>query len=346
MTGYLYSVIPFLRSPAGKAVLVILSASLLVFFVKENRERHHDKSETPSRQAIRPEVDLVRKPVTVSNRQNYSKFPLVVAESNSQPEPVIVETEPLRNRTVTFAHIEATPSITNPSDGAPSDNNPSKKSPSPGTLMLCKLVNEISSSQSNGPIIAILYRDVYKGKEILFPASSRIYGAVKEGSVNGRIESHSSWKLYTPRNQEVRFSGVAVSWEQISFHSSDNQSGLILGMVGYSRTSIGQMRGKAAVSSAGRALARAGRTGIRSLGSGRFIHNLDREILSAVTNEVFESSGGESKIVTSPAGQFFYILMTPSFTSSPAAHVATSGDFEPILNQRRQLKELIRQTTR
>lgn len=102
----------------------------------------------------------------------------------------------------------------------PPPTNAEKKRPAPpkrfipfGTLLKCKLVNTIDSSNLETPVIAILLEDVWQNGEKVIPANTLIHGTARPGRMRDRIAASGTWRLVWQDGRELAFNGIALDRE-------------------------------------------------------------------------------------------------------------------------------------
>lgn len=82
-----------------------------------------------------------------------------------------------------------------------------------GTLLKCKLVNTVDSSDIETPVIAILLEDVWQDGQLVVPANTLVHGMAKTGRVRDRIDASGTWRFVWQDGRELAFTGIALDRE-------------------------------------------------------------------------------------------------------------------------------------
>lgn len=82
-----------------------------------------------------------------------------------------------------------------------------------GTLLKCKLVNTVDSSNLETPVIAILLEDVWQNGELVIPANTLVHGTARAGRIRDRITASGTWRFVWQDGRELPFSGIALDRE-------------------------------------------------------------------------------------------------------------------------------------
>lgn len=82
-----------------------------------------------------------------------------------------------------------------------------------GTLLKCKLVNTVDSSDLDTPVIAVLLEDVWQNGMKVLPANTLLHGMAKSGRTRDRIAVGGTWRLVWQDGRELAFSGLALDRE-------------------------------------------------------------------------------------------------------------------------------------
>ena len=82
-----------------------------------------------------------------------------------------------------------------PPPPAPHTEAPPKRFIPFGTLLKCKLVNTVDSSNLETPVIAILLEDVWQNGELVIPANTLVHGTARAGRIRDRITASGTLAL-------------------------------------------------------------------------------------------------------------------------------------------------------
>lgn len=82
-----------------------------------------------------------------------------------------------------------------------------------GTLLKCKLVNTLDTSNIDTPIIALLLEDVWQNGKKIVPANTLVHGFAHAGRMRDRVNASGSWRLVWQDGRELVFSGIALDRE-------------------------------------------------------------------------------------------------------------------------------------
>ena len=82
-----------------------------------------------------------------------------------------------------------------------------------GTLLKCKLVNTIDSSNLATPVIAVLLEDVWQNGRRVIPANTLVHGMAREGRLRDRVTAAGTWRFVWQDGRELPFSGIALDRE-------------------------------------------------------------------------------------------------------------------------------------
>jgi len=96
---------------------------------------------------------------------------------------------------------------------APHPEPPPKRFIPFGTLLKCKLVNTVDSSNLETPVIAILLEDVWQNGELVIPANTLVHGTARAGRIRDRITASGTWRFVWQDGRELPFSGIALDRE-------------------------------------------------------------------------------------------------------------------------------------
>lgn len=97
---------------------------------------------------------------------------------------------------------------------------PSRHSPAPperfipfGTLLKCKLVNTLDSSNQQTPVIAVLLEDVWQNGKKVIPANTLVHGTASAGRIRDRMTASGGWRFVWQDGRELAFNGIALDRE-------------------------------------------------------------------------------------------------------------------------------------
>lgn len=93
------------------------------------------------------------------------------------------------------------------------DPEPPKRFLPYGTLLKCKLVNTVDSSNLETPVIAILLEDVWQNGQRVIPANTLVHGTAKAGRIRDRVSANGTWRFVWQDGRELAFNGVALDRE-------------------------------------------------------------------------------------------------------------------------------------
>lgn len=82
-----------------------------------------------------------------------------------------------------------------------------------GTLLKCKLVNTVDSSDIQTPIIALLLEDVWQDGKLVVPANTLVHGLAHSGRMRDRINASGTWRFVWQDGRELAFNGLALDRE-------------------------------------------------------------------------------------------------------------------------------------
>ena len=82
-----------------------------------------------------------------------------------------------------------------------------------GTLLKCKLVNTVDSSNLETPVIAVLLEDVWQNGERVIPANTLVHGTAKAGRIRDRVSANGTWRFVWQDGRELAFNGIALDRE-------------------------------------------------------------------------------------------------------------------------------------
>ncbi len=132
----------------------------------------------------------------------------VVAASAQGPAPARAQTQPKKVRyTSLLATYEAPPPPPPPVPTPPERFIPF------GTLLKCKLVNTLDSSNQQTPVIAVLLEDVWQNGKKVIPANTLVHGTASSGRIRDRMTAAGNWRFVWQDGRELAFSGIALDRE-------------------------------------------------------------------------------------------------------------------------------------
>lgn len=82
-----------------------------------------------------------------------------------------------------------------------------------GTLMKCKLVNTVDSTDDATPVIALLLEDVWQDNELVVPANTLVHGMARAGRQRDRVNASGTWRFVWQDGKELAFTGIALDRE-------------------------------------------------------------------------------------------------------------------------------------
>ena len=82
-----------------------------------------------------------------------------------------------------------------------------------GTLLKCKLVNTVDSTDLDTPVIAVLLEDVWQNGEKVIPANTLVHGTARAGRMRDRISAAGTWRFVWQDGRELAFNGIALDRE-------------------------------------------------------------------------------------------------------------------------------------
>lgn len=82
-----------------------------------------------------------------------------------------------------------------------------------GTLLKCKLVNTVDSSNLETPVIALLLEDVWQNGKKVVPANTLLHGTARAGRMRDRVTATGTWRFVWQDGRELTFNGVALDRE-------------------------------------------------------------------------------------------------------------------------------------
>lgn len=103
-----------------------------------------------------------------------------------------------------------------------------------GTVLKCKLVNTIDSSNLETPVIAVLLEDVWQNGKKVIPANTQVHGTAKAGRMRDRVTAAGAWRFVWQDGRELVFNGIALDREydqNIDGYGISDGSGGIRGRV-------------------------------------------------------------------------------------------------------------------
>lgn len=95
----------------------------------------------------------------------------------------------------------------------PAPPSPPKRFMPFGTLLKCKLVNTVDSSDLETPVIAILLEDVWQDGQLVVPANTLVHGMAKAGRIRDRVDASGTWRFVWQDGRELAFTGIALDRE-------------------------------------------------------------------------------------------------------------------------------------
>lgn len=128
--------------------------------------------------------------------------PAPTAPRNQEPEKKLRK---VRYQTLLAAYVPPAPS--NPEPTPPKSFMPY------GTLLKCKLVNTVDSSNLETPVIAVLLEDVWQNGERVIPANTLVHGTAKAGRIRDRVSASGTWRFVWQDGRELAFNGIALDRE-------------------------------------------------------------------------------------------------------------------------------------
>ncbi|MEM6916240.1 MAG: hypothetical protein AAF491_06695 [Verrucomicrobiota bacterium] len=330
MITLLYRIPDFLRTTAGKVALLLLTTVTCLFFVQEAKERKALQEQPGSTVAptSKPNPSLAERPVTIQHPASFSEY----VPAPQPPETVIAESVPARVELLpvtspALVHLESPPLVS--SVETPSSEPAEEAGLPPGSLILCRLVNEVFSTVEHSPLIGIVCDSESSTLGTLLPKDSRVYGRAAQGSPSERLLSSKHWTCLTPANVEISFRAVMMAPTFPSFTDDMQTDGhvLSLGLPGTSsRPKRKEKKGSVATALLG-AIARSGRNDVSSLlrSSSPFdttalTRNLTRETTDQFAEQAFQRWERDGPRSVVPAGQFFYLFVDlPDAVGEPIA---------------------------
>jgi hypothetical protein len=103
-----------------------------------------------------------------------------------------------------------------------------------GTMLKCKLVNTVDSSNLETPVIALLLEDVWQNGKKIIPANTLVHGTARAGRIRDRITAKGGWRFVWQDGRELPFNAVALDREydhEIDGYGITDGSGGIKGRV-------------------------------------------------------------------------------------------------------------------
>jgi hypothetical protein len=82
-----------------------------------------------------------------------------------------------------------------------------------GTLLKCKLMNTLDSSNQQTPVIAVLLEDVWQNGKKIIPANTLVHGTASAGRIRDRMTASGSWRFVWQDGRELAFNGIALDRE-------------------------------------------------------------------------------------------------------------------------------------
>lgn len=130
-----------------------------------------------------------------------------VVTAAGQPTQARTQTKP---KTVRYASLLATYEAPEPS--SPKPVPPERFIPF-GTLLKCKLVNTLDSSNQQTPVIAVLLEDVWQNGKKIIPANTLVHGTASAGRIRDRMTASGTWRFVWQDGRELAFNGIALDRE-------------------------------------------------------------------------------------------------------------------------------------
>ncbi|AHF89871.1 hypothetical protein OPIT5_06170 [Opitutaceae bacterium TAV5] len=132
----------------------------------------------------------------------------VVVAPAQGPAPAPAEVKPKKIRHASLlATYEAPPAAPPPPPAPPERFMPF------GTLLKCKLVNTLDSSNQQTPVIAVLLEDVWQNGKKIIPANTLVHGTASAGRIRDRMIASGTWRFVWQDGRELAFSGIALDRE-------------------------------------------------------------------------------------------------------------------------------------
>jgi hypothetical protein len=214
----------WLVSNPGKLIIAIVAIGLMlcvIFTMNHAASQQSTKVETPQLNPRVTQKDYNLAPAVRSNvlRQNLTPSP--------PPQPSMVEGQqektagekrtfrPLRFGSLPQERPQDKPVTNSVEAGSPGRTRDWSESAPYGRMLHCHLVNSVTSSNLETPVIGLVDEDFWWGHKLLIPANSEVHGVATGEKVRDRIGCDTNWviDIYDPRRnsrKELRIQGVAL----------------------------------------------------------------------------------------------------------------------------------------
>jgi hypothetical protein len=214
----------WLVSNPGKLIIALVAIGLMlcvIFTMNHAASQQITKVETPELNPRVTQKDYNLGPAVRSNvlPQNLTASP--------SPPPAMVETQqekmagekrtfrPLRLGSLPQEKPESPQPKNSLEAGSPAQPRDWSESAPYGRMLHCHLVNSVTSSNLETPVIGLVDEDFWWGHKLLIPANSEVHGVATGEKVRDRIGCDTNWviDIYDPRKnsrKELRIQGVAL----------------------------------------------------------------------------------------------------------------------------------------
>lgn len=193
-----------------------------------------------------------------------------------------------------------------------------------GKLLRCMTLFAIDTSESGGPILAMVIEDVGHLQELIVPKGSFIYGWAQTGRLRDRVLSQTSWVLVLPTGDELVLPGLALDADRLSETSwgpTDGSLGIRGTLVKSDHYAEAKLFTAALISGAAGALQERQSTLMGSMpladvknaglqGAGHVLDLYANQLLNRLENELYH--------VRVASGKSFYVFCTATIDRSKA----------------------------
>jgi hypothetical protein len=142
--------------------------------------------------------------------------PFRPAVAVATPAPATAQAAPTANveqksKKIRYASLLATYQA--PPPDAPEEPRAPERFVPFGTLLKCKLVNTLDSSNQGTPVIAVLLEDVWQNGKKIIPANTLVHGTASAGRIRDRLTASGGWRFVWQDGRELPFNGIALDRE-------------------------------------------------------------------------------------------------------------------------------------
>ena len=218
----------WLVSNPGKLIIAIVAIGFLlciIFTLNHPASPQNKKVEAPDLNSRVTQKDYTLGPATRSGifaqkvTSSPTPTPPMADRQVEKPEGEKRRFRPLRFGSLPQDKPQTQPVTNSLEAGSPPKTRDWSDSAPYGRMVKCHLVNTVTSSNLETPVIGLVDEDFWWGHRLLIPANSEVHGVATGEKVRDRIGCDTNWviDIYDPRRnsrKELKVQGVALDQDK------------------------------------------------------------------------------------------------------------------------------------